>query len=224
MNISDEYLQKTFGKHEPREIEELVFDSYWADKASFTEEEKKALEKYVNLIHLSLNNIGLKSLKSLPSIKNLYYLSLNNNELTGEDFDVLKTLYPNLSKLKISGNVIEKIDNLSKLKPLKLRKIEVRENPFSIGNDKYKQKLFDMLPSLKIIDNTDRNGDEEETTDYHNEEQENEGSDFNEEDVEDGSKDNDDDDAEDGSKDDNEEEEEEEEEEEDNNKNKIKKK
>ena len=223
MNISDEYLQKTFGKHEPREIEELVFDSYWADKASFTEEEKKALEKYVNLIHLSLNNIGLKSLKSLPSIKNLYYLSLNNNELTGDDFDVLKTLYPNLSKLKISGNVIEKIDNLSKLKPLKLRKIEVRENPFSIGNDKYKQKLFDMLPSLKIIDNTDRNGDEEETTDYHNEEQENEGSDFNEED---GSKDNDDDDddAEDGSKDDNEEEEEEEEEEEDNNKNKIKKK
>ena len=223
MNISDEYLQKTFGKHEPREIEELVFDSYWADKASFTEEEKKALEKYVNLIHLSLNNIGLKSLKSLPSIKNLYYLSLNNNELTGDDFDVLKTLYPNLSKLKISGNVIEKIDNLSKLKPLKLRKIEVRENPFSIGNDKYKQKLFDMLPSLKIIDNTDRNGDEEETTDYHNEEQENEGSDFNEEDEEDGSKDNeDDDDAEDGSKDDNEEEEEEEDE--DNNKNKIKKK
>ena len=223
MNISDEYLQKTFGKHEPREIEELVFDSYWADKASFTEEEKKALEKYVNLIHLSLNNIGLKSLKSLPSIKNLYYLSLNNNELTGDDLDVLKTLYPNLSKLKISGNVIEKIDNLSKLKPLKLRKIEVRENPFSIGNNKYKQKLFDMLPSLKIIDNTDRNGDEEETTDYHNEEQENEGSDFNEEDEEDGSKDNeDDDDAEDGSKDDNEEEEEEEEE--DNNKNKIKKK
>ena len=222
MNISDEYLQKTFGKHEPREIEELVFDSYWADKASFTEEEKKALEKYVNLIHLSLNNIGLKSLKSLPSIKNLYYLSLNNNELTGDDFDVLKTLYPNLSKLKISGNVIEKIDNLSKLKPLKLRKIEVKENPFSIGNDKYKQKLFDMLPSLKIIDNTDRNGDEEETTDYHNEEQENEGSDFNEEDEEDGSKDNDDDDdnAEDGSKDD---EEEEEEEDEDNNKKKKKK-
>ena len=210
MSISDKYLQETFGKHEPREIEELVFDNFWADKANFTEEEKKALEKYANLIHLSLNNIGLKSLKSLPSIKNLYYLSLNNNELTGDDFDVLKTLYPNLSKLKISGNVIEKIDNLLKLKPLKLRKIEVKENPFSIGNDKYKQKLFEMLPSLKIVDQTDKNGDEEETTDYHNEEQENEGSDFNEEEEED------------GSKDDNEEEEEEEEE--DNNKNKIKKK
>ena len=109
MNISDKYLQETFGKHEPREIEELVFDNFWADKANFTEEEKKALEKYANLIHLSLNNIGLKSLKNLPCIKNLYYLSLNNNELSGDDFDILKTLYPNLSKLKISGNVIEKM-------------------------------------------------------------------------------------------------------------------
>ena len=163
--------------------------------------------------------IGLKSLKNLPCIKNLYYLSLNNNELSGDDFDILKTLYPNLSKLKISGNVIEKIDNLLKLKPLKLRKIEVKENPFSIGNDKYKQKLFEMLPSLKIVDQTDKNGDEEETTDYHNEEQENEGSDFNEEEEEDGSKDNEDE-AEDGSKDDGEEDEDEEEEDDDKGKNK----
>ncbi len=207
MNISDKYLQDTFGKHDPKEIDELVFDNYFVDKNSFTEEEKKALEKYVNLIHLSLNNIGLKSLKNLPKIKCLYYLSLKNNELTGEDFDILKTLYPNLSKLKISGNVIENIDNLSKLKPLNLRKIEVKENPFSVGNDKYKKKLFDMLPTLKIIDNTDKNGDEEETTDYHNEEQENEGSeDFNEEEEpEDGSKD------EEGEEDDDKEEDEEEE-------------
>ena len=41
MNISDKYLQETFGKHEPREIEELVFDNFWADKANFTEEEKQ---------------------------------------------------------------------------------------------------------------------------------------------------------------------------------------
>ena len=194
MNISDEYLQKTFGKHEPREIEELVFDSYWADKASFTEEEKKALEKYVNLIHLSLNNIGLKSLENLPSIKSLYYLSLKNNELSGDDFDKIKTLYPKLNKLKISGNVIEKMDNLMKLKPLKLRKIEVKENPFSVGNDKYIKKVFDMLPTLKIVDQTDKNGDEEETTDYHNEEKENEGDEDGEydeeEEAEDKNKDN----------------------------------
>ena len=196
MNKFEKYLQETFGKHEPREIEELVFDEHWKDKESFSEEEKNALEKYVNLIHLSFNNIGLKSLKNLPQIKHLYYLSLNNNELTGDDFDILKDLYPNLNKLKISGNVIENMDNLLKLKPLKLRKIEVKENPFSVGNDKYKKKLFDMLPSLKIVDQTDRSGDEEETTNY-NEEDENdaEGNEFNEEDeAEDDSKSEDDED------------------------------
>ena len=181
MNKFEKYLQDTFGEHEPREIEELVFDDHWKDKESFTEDEKKALEKYVNLIHLSLNNIGLKSLKNLPRIKGLYYLSLKNNDLSGDDFDLLTTLYPNLEKLKISGNIIEKIDNLLKLKPLKLRKIEVKENPFSIGNDKYKNKLFDMLPSLKIIDQSDKYGEEIETTDYKNEEEENEGSEFAEE-------------------------------------------
>ena len=194
MNKFEKYLQDTFGKHEPREIEELIFDGHWKDKESFSEEEKKALEKYVKLIHLSFNNIGLKSLKNLPQIKHLYYLSLNNNELTGDDLDILKALYPNLKKLKISGNVIENMDNLLKLKPLQLRKIEVKENPFSVGNDKYKRKLFDMLPSLKIIDQTDKNGDEEETTNY-NEEDENdgEGNEFNEvEEDEDDSKSNDD--------------------------------
>jgi hypothetical protein len=194
MNKFEKFLQEHFGEHEPREIEELVFDNFWVDKASFTIEEKKALEKYVNLIHLSLNNIGLKSLENLPSIKSLYYLSLKNNELSGDDFDKIKTLYPKLNKLKISGNVIEKMDNLMKLKPLKLRKIEVKENPFSVGNDKYIKKVFDMLPTLKIVDQTDKNGDEEETTDYHNEEKENEGDEDGEydeeEEAEDKNKDN----------------------------------
>ena len=194
MNKFEKFLQEHFGEHEPREIEELVFDNFWVDKASFTIEEKKALEKYVNLIHLSLNNIGLKSLENLPSIKSLYYLSLKNNELSGDDFDKIKTLYPKLNKLKISGNVIEKMDNLMKLKPLKLRKIEVKENPFSVGNDKYIKKVFDMLPTLKIVDQTDKNGDEKETTDYHNEEKENEGDEDGEydeeEEAEDKNKDN----------------------------------
>ena len=200
MNKFEKFLQEHFGEHEPREIEELVFDNFWVDKASFTIEEKKALEKYVNLIHLSLNNIGLKSLENLPSIKSLYYLSLKNNELSGDDFDKIQALYPKLNKLKISGNVIEKMDNLMKLKPLKLRKIEVKENPFSVGNDKYIKKVFDMLPTLKIVDQTDKNGDEEETTDYHNEEKENEGDEDGEydeeEEAEDKNKDNEDEESE----------------------------
>ena len=41
MNKFEKFLQEHFGEHEPREIEELVFDNFWVDKASFTIEEKK---------------------------------------------------------------------------------------------------------------------------------------------------------------------------------------
>jgi hypothetical protein len=165
-------LQITFGKHVPTEYEELNLDDFWKNKHSLTKDEKVALEEYKNLIILSLNNIGLSSLENFPAIKNLYYLSLKNNELNGDDFDLIPKLFPNLKKLKISGNNIEKINNLYKLRNLKLRKIEVKENPFSVGNKKYKNKLMDLLPTLEIIDQEDNVGERVETTDYHNEEKE----------------------------------------------------
>ena len=172
MNSFKALLQIHFGKHTPKEIEELVLDNFWKNKDHLTKDEKTAIEEYKNLIHLSLNNIGFKSLENFPAIKGLYYLSIKNNELNGDDFDLIPKLYPNLKKLKISGNIIEKFNNLSKLKSLKLRKIEVKENPFSVGNKSYKNKLFDLLPTLEIVDQQDKIGEEVETTDYHNEEEE----------------------------------------------------
>ena len=73
-----------------------------------------------------------------------------------------------------------------KLRNLNLRKIEVKENPFSVGNKTYKNKLFQILPSLEIIDQEDKMGEEIETTDYHNEEEELEDDgDYKEEDEDD---------------------------------------
>ena len=178
-------LQISFGKHIPNEYDELVLDDFWKNKDTLTNDEKAGIEEYKNLVHLSLNNIGLKSLENFPAIKGLYYLSINNNELNGDDFDLIPKLYPNLRKLKISGNNIEKINNLMKLRNLKLRKIEVKENPFSVGNKTYKNKLFQILPTLEIIDQEDKMGEEIETTDYHNEEEESEDDgDYKEEDEE----------------------------------------
>ena len=178
-------LQISFGKHIPNEYDELVLDDFWKNKDTLTNDEKAGIEEYKNLVHLSLNNIGLKSLENFPAIKGLYYLSIKNNELTGDDFDLIPKLYPKLKKLKISGNNIEKMNNLMKLRNLGLRKIEVKENPFSIGNKTYKNKLFQILPSLEIIDQTDKMGEEIDTTDYHNEEEELEDDgDYKEEDEE----------------------------------------
>jgi hypothetical protein len=165
-------LQNKLGKHSPKEIDELILDYFWTNKKSLTKDEKSGLEQYKNLVHLSLSNIGLKSLENFPCIKDLYYLSIKNNELNGNDFDLIPKLFPGLKKLKISGNKIEKINNLEKLRSLKLRKIEVKDNPFCIGNKTYKNKLFNMIPSLEIVDQEDERGEEIETTDYHNEQDE----------------------------------------------------
>ena len=172
MNSFIEKLKSNLGNHSPKEIEELILDNFWENKESLAIEEKTGLEQYTNLIHLSLNNLGLKSLKNFPAIKGLYYLSIKNNELNGDDFDLIPKLYPGLQKLKISGNVIEKVNNLAKLSKLKLRKIEVKENPFSVGNKTYKKKVFQILPCLEIVDQETEGGEEIETTDYHNEQDE----------------------------------------------------
>ena len=182
MSKFEEFLQDSFRKNEPKEIEELILDELWESKGSFTEEEKSVLEKYTGLIHLSINKIGLKSLNNLPNIKNLDILSLNNNNLDGNDLDIINNLYPYLHKIKLKGNKIEKIENFEKLKNcIKLRKLEVKDNPFSISNNKYKGKLFEILPNLIAIDKETKEGDEIDSTDYHNEEgEEYDNEDYNE--------------------------------------------
>ena len=162
-------LQQLLDKHQPKEIEELNLDRFKEDIKSFKPYHKEGLELYSNLIHLSLNNIGLENLSNFPEIKCLMILSLKENKLTGDDFDIIPKLYPNLYKLKISFNQIASIDKLTCLNQLQLRKIEVKENPFMKNDDEYRDKIYKMIPSLEIVDQMQKNGQEIDTTDYGNE-------------------------------------------------------
>ena len=163
--FSDE-LQNLLGDHQPKEIEELCLDEFTENIKSLQPYQKEGLQLYNNLIHLSLNNIGLENLENFPEIKCLMILSLKNNKLKGDDFSIIPELYTNLYKLKISFNQIESIDNLSSLKKMKLKKLEVKENPFTKNDNEYRDKIYNMLPSLDIIDQMMKNGQEVDTTDY----------------------------------------------------------
>ena len=179
-------LQEILGKHEPKEIEELNLDGFNEKVESFKLYHKEGLELYNNLIHLSLNNIGLENLSNFPEIKCLMILSLKNNKLKGDDFDILPKLYPNLYKLKISFNQIESIDKLSCLNQLQLKKLEIKENPFTKNDNEYRDKIYKLIPSLEIVDQMQKNGQEIDTTDYGNdsssdEEEEDEDDDDNDE-------------------------------------------
>ena len=174
-------LQNLLGKHEPKEIEELNLDKFSENIKSLEPYHKEGLELYCNLIHLSLNDLGLENLSNFPEIKCLMILSLKNNKLKGDDFDTIPKLYPNLYKLKISFNKINSIDKLSCLNQLQLKKIEVKENPFTKNDDEYRDKIYKMIPSLIIVDQMQKNGQEIDTSDYGNE-----SSSFNEEEEEEG--------------------------------------
>ena len=159
-------LQEIYAPHKPEDIEELILDEFTNDLKSFNQDQKESLELYKNLIHLSLNNVGLENLNNLPNIKGLMYLSLNNNKLKGDDLSNITELYPNLYKLKISGNNIESADNLKCLNELELKKIEVKDNPFTKNDNEYREKIYKLLPQVEIVDQKMKNGQEIDTSDY----------------------------------------------------------
>lgn len=160
------YLQKKLGEHAPNEIEELILDNLFKDYPCLTSDQRKALEQYTNLFHLSLNHLGLTKVENFPQIFTLQVLEINDNKLTGEDFELLPNLFPNLYKLKVSQNQILTLDVFKPFKSSKLSKIEIKNNPITQTNPEYKSELFAMIPGLKIVDNLDTGGHFVETTIY----------------------------------------------------------
>ena len=165
MNEFAMFLQENLGEHEPKEIEELILDDLFKDCDELTEEHKVALEQYSNLIHLSINGLGLKTLKNFPCIPNLYILQVKNNKLSGEDFDEILKLYPGLYKLKVSNNLIKSINVFASLEKSKIKKIEIEDNPVN-KNDKYREELFNIMPNLISINREKRDGEVLESTIY----------------------------------------------------------
>ncbi len=107
-------------------------------------------------------------------------MELSSNELTGKDLNHLVNLYPSLYKVKLNGNKIESIDEFKGLKDSKIKKISVNDNPFIASNSDYREKLFEMIPSLTSIDGKDKDGKDVVSTEYDDEEDFGEGDEFEE--------------------------------------------
>ena len=123
---------------------------------------------------------------------------------------------PSLYKIKLEHNLIEKIDNLKCLSKYNIKKINLEGNPLVSTNEKYRDELFNLVPSLECIDRISKEGNEVDSTIYGGEEEE-EDEEYGEEDGEDdiseegeeGEDEGDDDDGEDDDDDDDEEDEDE---------------
>lgn len=179
-------IQEKLGKHNPEDVDKLILDDMFSKIRMFSEDHKKSLEKYADLKHLSLNNIGLACLKNFPLLPNVKILELRGNLLKGDDFDLILGAFPNIRKLKVGSNNIKDFSSFSCFKNSDLSILELYETPLS-SEKQYKEKLFHMIKTLEIIDQTDRDGYTVETylTDEEFEEEEEDGDYSGNEDCED---------------------------------------
>jgi Leucine-rich repeat (LRR) protein len=160
------FLQEQLGKHDCTQIEQLLLDELFTiENGIFTNEHKTTLEKYINLQHLSCQNIGLKLLKNMPHLPNLKVLELQDNQLIGNDLNEIVDLYPNLYKLNLQNN---KISSYEYLQPLvkfpKIQKINLTNNPLSEKRDYKRDKIYEIIPQLIVVDKQDQDGNDVEST------------------------------------------------------------
>lgn len=138
------------------EVEELNLESWRAKTIS--PQEKKLLERYVNLDYLSMSGCGLESLKNFPVLSKLIKLDLNENSIkTGlENLNGLK----DLMQLSFTKNKLDSIESFRPLSTLtSLVYLDIDGCPVTQIED-YRNKLFAIISNLQVIDTIDRNGKE----------------------------------------------------------------
>ncbi|MFH4983851.1 hypothetical protein AB6A40_010560 [Gnathostoma spinigerum] len=137
---------------QPSEVTELNLDNCRATSIAGLSDEFTALQG------LSMINVGLTSLKGLPSLPSLRRLEVSENRISGN----LECLHncPELSYLNLSGNKIKDIETLAPLNELK--KLEMLDlfNCEVANAENYRQDVFKVLPQLRYLDGFDAKGEE----------------------------------------------------------------
>lgn len=139
------------------------------------------LERFQNLQHLSVANIGVSSLEQFPRLRNLQKLILSDNRITvGLEVLVEAGLY-SLRHLDLSNNRIQFVEDLAPLAELKLVSLDLYECHVTRVKD-YRSRVFGLIKTLKYLDKTDAEGnerpesdDEDDEEDEEDEEEEEEG-------------------------------------------------
>ncbi|KAL0882312.1 hypothetical protein ABMA27_000829 [Loxostege sticticalis] len=124
-------------------------------------------DEYTNLEILSLNNVGLTTLKGFPKLPKLRKLELSDNRISN-GLNFLNGC-KKLTHLNLSGN---KIKDLETLKPLEefeyLKNLDLFNNEVT-GIDDYRSKVFGLHPSLKYLDGFDKEDREAEDSEEEDE-------------------------------------------------------
>ncbi|CAD8093239.1 unnamed protein product [Paramecium sonneborni] len=126
----------------------------------FTAEMAALFTQHQQLLGLALQKCGLTTLEGFPKVSKLQNLELENNSLTGAAIKFIADNFKELLNLNLSQNNIKSVDDLKPLASLtKLESLEVKDNPLT-KEAGYHKKIFELLPSLKVLDNKNQKGEE----------------------------------------------------------------
>lgn len=130
------------------QITELILDNCRSTNIEGLTDSFTALEV------LSLINVGLTSLKNFPKLPALRKLELSDNRISNGISHL--TGSPKLTHLNLSGNRIKDFDELKPLKELENLEVLDLFNNEVTATENYRDKIFELIPSLKYLDGFDR--------------------------------------------------------------------
>lgn len=131
------------------------------------------LEKFQNLQHLSIANIGVSSLEQFPRLRNLQKLILSDNRIAGGLEHLVEAGLDSLRDLDLSNNRIQYIEDLAPLAQLKVVSLDLYECPVTRVKD-YRARVFGLIKSLKYLDKMDAEENERPESDDEEEDDEEE--------------------------------------------------
>ncbi|KAJ8727517.1 hypothetical protein PYW07_001636 [Mythimna separata] len=126
-------------------------------------------DEYINLENLSLNNVGLTTLKGFPKLPKLRKLELSDNRISN-GLNFLNGC-KKLTHLNLSGNKIKDLDTLKPLEDFEyLKNLDLFNNEVT-SIEEYRSKVFALHPSLKYLDGFDKQDREVEDSDAEEEDE-----------------------------------------------------
>ncbi|CAD8082357.1 unnamed protein product [Paramecium sonneborni] len=139
-------------------VEDLNIEGVKIQK--FTEEMAALFTQHQQLLGLTFEKCGLTTLDGFPKLSKLQNLELENNSLTGTAIKFIADNFKELINLNLSQNNIKSVDELKPLASLtKLESLELKDNPLT-KEAGYHKNVFQLLSSLKVLDNKNQKGEE----------------------------------------------------------------
>ena len=169
----EESIRRESGGREPSQVDRLCLDQAKAGDGL------ALLAPFTELVSLSIQDADISSLDSLPALNRLNTLKLNDNKIKGGLHNLERL--PELQKLYLASNKVQTLDCLEPLAKLtKLEWLDLEGNPVA-KLDGYSQRVWDLLPSLVVLDGKNREGQEleENEDDDESDEEEEEGDENN---------------------------------------------